>query len=138
MKIMKISRIFVLLCFISALSCQEDAVTNIEWHDADTLRITAIGIVEESGLEESVVMRTEKACGAARLNAMASAAIVLGEAESHSVTDFKQEGIHFSAFIRGGSVLSRTFDSESNKCKVVYELKEKGLKEKAKRASQKK
>jgi len=136
--IMKTNYLFILLCFVLTFSCREDAATTNEWYDADTLRITAIGIIEESDLEESVIMRTEKACSAARLNAMASAALILGEAGSSSVTDFKQEGMYFSAFIRGGSVLSRTFDSESNKCKVVYELKERGLKEKAKRASQKK
>ncbi|MCL2025984.1 MAG: hypothetical protein FWG92_04175 [Leptospirales bacterium] len=138
MKIIKRSYIFVLLCFILALSCREGGPTNIEWHDADTLRITAVGVVEEGGLEESIVIKREKACSAARLNAMASAAVILGEADASSVTDFQQEGIYFSAFIRGGSELNRTFDPKTNRCVVVYELKEKGLKEKAKRASRKK
>ena len=135
-KIMKKSYIFVLLCFVLMLSCQDK--TTSEWYDANTLRITASGTAEGDDPEESVVMKTQKACRAARLNAMASAAVLLGEAGSQSVTDFQQEGMHFSAFISGGSVLSRTFDPQSNKCTVVYELKEKGLREKAERASRQK
>jgi hypothetical protein len=42
------------------------------------------------------------------------------------------EGVrYFSAFIKGGSVLKQSFDAGTNKCTVVYELKEKGLKKKA-------
>ncbi|MCL1911401.1 MAG: hypothetical protein FWG13_04280 [Leptospirales bacterium] len=133
---MKRNCILALLCFF-VLSCRDTA--NTEWYDANTLRITANGTVEESDdLEESVVLRTEKACRAARLNAMAIAAVTLGEAGSSSVTDFHKDGVRFSAFVRGGSVLSKTFNPESNECTVVYELKEKGLKEKAKRASRQK
>jgi len=133
---MKRSRIFVLLCLVLMLYCRDNAAT--EWYDADTLRITAGGFAEENSPEESAVLNSEKACRAARLNAMALAAVTLGEAGSHSVTDFQRDGAHFSAFISGGTVLSRTFDPVSNKCTVVYELKEKGLKEKAKRASRQK
>ena len=132
---MKKSYALALLCFL-VLSCRDAA--NTEWYDADTLRITAKGTIEESDLEDSIVLKTEKACRAARLNAMAVAAVTLGEADSGSVTNFRQEGLRFSAFVRGGSVLKRTFNSESNECTVVYELKEKGLKEKAKRASRQK
>ena len=133
---MKRSRIFALLCLVLMLYCRDDAT--VEWYDADTLRIRASGFVEENSLEESSVLNGEKACRAARLNAMAVAAVTLGEAGSHSVTDFQRDGVHFSAFISGGSVLSRVFNPESNKCTVVYELKEKGLKEKANRASRQK
>ena len=132
---MKKSYALALLCFL-ALSCRDAA--NSEWYDADTLRITAKGTIKESDLEDSVVLRTEKACYAAELNAMAVAAVTLGEAGSGSVTNFRQEGLRFSAFVRGGSVLERTFNPKSNECTVVYELKEKGLKEKAKRASRQK
>ena len=106
-----------------------------KWPNADTLQITAEGSINEESFSMSSLKRREMACNAAKLTAMNIAVDILGDADSQSVTDVQKETVNgvqrFSAFIRGGSVLKSTFDNETNKCTVVYELKEKNLKKKA-------
>jgi hypothetical protein len=119
----------VLVLLAAAVSCHSQAKS--EWYDNDTLRITADGTIEEEAFEYPAVRRREMACNSAKLNAMADAINILGEAGSDSVSDVKKDGDRFSAFVRGGSVISSSFNPESNKCTVVYELKEKNLKKKA-------
>lgn len=106
-----------------------------KWPDADTLQITAEGTINEEAFAMSSVRRQEMACNAAKLTAMNIAVDILGDAGSQSVSNVQKETVnntqHFSAFIRGGSVIKRTFNENSNKCTVIYELKEKNLKQKA-------
>ena len=79
--------------------------------------------------------RREMACSAAKLNAMGTALRILGEAETESVsgTSVRKEGgvEHFSGTIKNGSVVEKDFDASSNTCNVVFEIKEKNLKNKA-------
>lgn len=110
-------------------------IKNGKWLNADTLRIKAEGSINEESFEMPAVKKREMACNAAKLAAMSIAVDILGDSKSDSVFDVQRETTngtrHFSAFIKGGSVIQQSFDKSSNKCTVIYELKEKNLQKKA-------
>ncbi len=104
------------------------------WIDDDTYRLAASG-VPKSTLKNKVARR-ESAKRAAILNAQYQ---VLEKFKGSKIegaagmSDFENTGIaiaqEVSGIVKGGSVVSATYDEEDN-CEIIYEVKAKGLKKK--------
>jgi hypothetical protein len=118
---------------------QGETFKNEGWVDKDTYRIAAAG-VSNSKLTNKI-QRRESAKRAAILNAQYQ---VLEKFKGSTIegaagmSDFESTGIavaqEVQGFIKGGSVLSATYDDEDN-CEVIYEVKGKDLKKKASTAN---
>ena len=110
-----------------------------QWVDENTYRIAAAG-VSNSKLSNKI-QRRESAKRAAILNAQYQ---VLEKFKGSSIegaagmSDFESTGIaiaqEVSGIVKGGSVVSATYDEEDN-CEIIYEVKAKGLKKKVEAAS---
>ncbi len=104
------------------------------WIDDNTYRLAAAG-VSKSTLKNKVARR-ESAKRAAILNAQYQ---VLEKFKGSKIegaagmSDFENTGIaiaqEVSGIVKGGSVVSATYDEEDN-CEIIYEVKAKGLKKK--------
>ena len=104
------------------------------WIDDDTYRLAASGVPKYT--LKNKVARRESAKRAAILNAQYQ---VLEKFKGSKIegaagmSDFENTGIaiaqEVSGIVKGGSVVSATYDEEDN-CEIIYEVKAKGLKKK--------
>ncbi len=109
------------------------------WIDDDTYRFTGVGIGRRTAKSPEELMRT--ACQAAILHAQYTAIEKLGHAGSKLVSgtvDFSTNRSvimkEVGGVVRGGAVINQTYDPKTNACTVIYEFKEKDLKEKVRKA----
>ena len=131
------------LFLLFAGGCKEDSTPPVvggsvpmseNWIDENTLRIWGEGFLSAEHTNKPVLQRKELACRAAQLDAMQRAAQKLFEGRSSSAFgEIEETGRmkRFSGYIRNGSVIKKDFDGESNSCRVLYEIQEKGLKSRA-------
>ena len=128
----KIAVIFVFSIMVLCLNCAknvDEKTVNGFWFDDDTYRVEAIGYSSPDMAELSYVQRSESACYAARLVARGHIMQVFSENELETIKSNKTEQ-GFSGKIRAGRLVERTVDVSGNKCFIIYEISEPGLKKK--------
>ena len=113
---------------------QGETFKNESWVDDNTYRLAAAGVANSK--LKNKVQRRESAKRAAILNAQYQ---VLEKFKGSKIegaagmSDFENTGIaiaqEISGVVKGGSVMSATYDEEDN-CEIIYEVKAKGLKKK--------
>ncbi len=107
------------------------------WNGDNAYRFTEWGIVGTHDREMEEGLRMKKACRAGVLAAQFKALEQLADAGIQSVsgkvhvTKIKDMIVtEVKGFVKGGSVISQDFFPNENKCRVVYEIREPGLRQK--------
>ena len=107
--------------------------------DDDTFRVTGYGSASSKETDNRHMLR-KFACEAALRDAQMKTGFALAEYGLKSVEGSVDENVyqdwvikHFSGTIKGGSVIEQTFYENRRECIVVYEIKEKGLREKVRK-----
>ena len=117
------------LCLNCAKAVDEKTVNGF-WVDDDTYRVEATGYSSPEKAELSYIQRSESACYAARLVARGHIMQVFSEHEFETIKSTKKEGGGFSGRMRGGRLVEKTVDVSGDKCFIIYEISEPGLKNK--------
>ena len=114
------------------------------WAGDDAYRFINWGLAGTQAAGKSEDVRRSRACGAALLNAQFKALEKLADAGIESVrgtvTVTANKGkimTEVNGFVRGGKVVEQVFISHDDKCWVVYEIREPGLKGKVQAAVRK-
>ena len=99
------------------------------WVNDNTYRVEAIGYSSPEMAELSYIQRSESACAAARLVARGHVMELFSDTQTIQ-SEQTEEG--FSGKMISGRVISRTVDVTGDKCYILYEVSEPGLKKKVK------
>jgi hypothetical protein len=132
-------KIFLLMVIVflgSNIFCeQKKPGTGMDWIDGDTIRVSGTGTTIFTDKPEDV--RKGTACEAAVMDAESKIIKKFSEVKLSSVEgEVSMEQldnsviVKFKGIIRNGSIVKENFNSQKNECTVIYELKERGLREK--------